>query len=74
MHVFTKLKCIDFGRLMKLSPYVPIAQIPTPLLQAMVRALEAAETPMSFPASALRHSATWLIDQDSAVLLAGTKG
>lgn len=35
----------------------------------MVRALEAAETPMSFPASALREKATWLLDEDSAALL-----
>ncbi|KAJ1479238.1 glucosamine-6-phosphate isomerases/6-phosphogluconolactonase-domain-containing protein [Baffinella frigidus] len=48
------------------------AKAPLGKAQAMVRALEAAETPMSFPASALRHSATWLIDADSAVLLGGT--
>ena len=37
--------------------------------QAMVRALEADETPMSFPACALREKATWLLDEDSAALL-----
>ena len=40
--------------------------------RAMVRALEADETPMSFPASALRESATWLLDEDSAALLLKT--
>ena len=37
--------------------------------QAMVRALEADETPLSFPASALRYDAQWLTDADSAALL-----
>ena len=37
--------------------------------EAMVRALEADETPMSFPASALRFKAHWLLDADSASLL-----
>ena len=35
----------------------------------MVRALEADETPMSFPASALRGKATFLLDESSASLL-----
>jgi hypothetical protein len=36
----------------------------------MVRALEAPEEkPMSFPASALRSKATWLLDEASAALL-----
>jgi len=45
------------------------AKAPLGKARAMVRALEAAETPMSFPASALREKATWLLDEDSAALL-----
>jgi 6-phosphogluconolactonase/glucosamine-6-phosphate isomerase/deaminase len=45
------------------------AKAPLGKAQAMVRALEAAETPMSFPASALRDKATWLLDEGSAALL-----
>eukprot|EP00966_Prymnesium_polylepis_P005045 116069-Prymnesium_polylepis.1 len=37
--------------------------------RAATDVLEADETPMSFPASALRGVTTWLIDEDSAVLL-----
>ena len=48
------------------------AKAPLGKAQAMVRALEAAETPMSFPASALRDTATWLLDEDSAALLGKT--
>ena len=35
----------------------------------MVRALEKEETADSFPASALRDAATWILDKDSAALL-----
>lgn len=45
------------------------AKAPLGKAQAMVRALEADETPMSFPACALREKATWLLDEDSAALL-----
>jgi 6-phosphogluconolactonase len=46
------------------------AKAPLGKAQAMVRALEAPEeTPMSFPASALRSKATWLLDEASAALL-----
>lgn len=37
--------------------------------EAMIRCLEANETPASFPASALRDKATWLLDEDAASLL-----
>jgi len=48
------------------------AKAPLGKAEAMVRALEAAgETPRTFPASALRHSATWLLCKDSASLLQG---
>uniref|UniRef100_A0A7S0GC45 Glucosamine/galactosamine-6-phosphate isomerase domain-containing protein n=1 Tax=Proboscia inermis TaxID=420281 RepID=A0A7S0GC45_9STRA len=41
--------------------------------EAMVRALEGPdETPRSFPVSALRETATWLLDEDSAMLLSET--
>jgi len=51
------------------------AKAPLGKAKAMVRALEAEETPMSFPASALRHAATWLLDEDSAMLLSeATRG
>eukprot|EP00588_Corethron_pennatum_P017127 CAMPEP_0194304646 /NCGR_PEP_ID=MMETSP0171-20130528/2339_1 /TAXON_ID=218684 /ORGANISM="Corethron pennatum, Strain L29A3" /LENGTH=302 /DNA_ID=CAMNT_0039055985 /DNA_START=31 /DNA_END=939 /DNA_ORIENTATION=+ len=50
------------------SPKAPLGKA-----EAMVRALEGTdETPRSFPASALRDTATWLLDEDSAVLLSGT--
>jgi len=39
--------------------------------EAMIRCLEADETPASFPASALRDTALWLMDQDAASLLKG---
>jgi len=45
------------------------AKAPLGKAEAMVRGLEGDETAMSFPASALRHKATWLLDEDSAVLL-----
>lgn len=45
------------------------AKAPLGKAEAMVRALEANETPMSFPASALRNTATWLLDRDSSALL-----
>lgn len=46
------------------------AKAPRGKAEAMVRALEAPdETPMSFPASALREKATWLLDKDTASLL-----
>lgn len=46
------------------------AKAPLGKAEAMVRGLEAeGESAMSFPASALRHAATWLLDEDSAVLL-----
>lgn len=45
------------------------AKAPLGKAQAVKRALETDETPMSFPASALRHAAVWLIDEDSSVLL-----
>jgi 6-phosphogluconolactonase/glucosamine-6-phosphate isomerase/deaminase len=37
--------------------------------EGMVRALEKEETADSFPASALRDAATWILDKDSAALL-----
>lgn len=46
------------------SPKAPLGKA-----EAMVRALEGEETPRSFPASALRDTATWLLDADSAGLL-----
>lgn len=47
------------------------AKAPLGKAEAMVRALESeTETAMTFPARALRERAAWLIDQDSAVLLA----
>lgn len=45
------------------------AKAPLGKAEAMVRGLEGEETPMSFPARALRDRATWLLDEDSAVLL-----
>ena len=46
------------------------AKAPLGKAQAMVRALEAeGETPMTFPACALREKATWLLDEDTAALL-----
>ena len=46
------------------------AKAPMGKAEAMVRALEGeGETPMTFPARALRHSATWLLCKDSASLL-----
>ena len=45
------------------------AKAPLGKAAAMVRGLEGDETPMTFPASALRAHATWLLDEDSAVLL-----
>ena len=51
------------------------AKAPLGKAEAMVRALEGDESPTSFPASVLRHSATWLLDEDSAALLSeGTRG
>ena len=47
------------------------AKAPLGKAEAMVRALEADETPMSFPASALRGKATFLLDESSASLLRG---
>ena len=41
--------------------------------EGIKRALVENETPLSFPASALRAKATWLLDNDSAVLLERTK-
>ena len=49
------------------------AKAPLGKAEAMRRALEADETPMSFPASALRHDATWLIDEPSSALLTAQK-
>ena len=45
------------------------AKAPLGKAEAMVRGLEGDETPMTFPASALRGQATWLLDEDSAALL-----
>ena len=49
------------------------AKAPLGKAEAMVRALEAEETPFTFPAAALRSTATWLLDTPSAALLTTAK-
>uniref|UniRef100_A0A7S0J8R2 Glucosamine/galactosamine-6-phosphate isomerase domain-containing protein n=1 Tax=Calcidiscus leptoporus TaxID=127549 RepID=A0A7S0J8R2_9EUKA len=46
-----------------------LEEAPFSSAKAVARALEAFETPSSFPASALRHTATWVLDAAAAALL-----
>ena len=60
---------------MKASKQVVVAsagkseKYPMGKAEAMVRALEADETPSSFPAMALRDQATWILDEGAAAML-----